>query len=88
MTKDKEIKLELRKLKLSAEIIKLQGDSLVVGRPVRILSDYNGQPYGRSRRSLKGETKTAERVVVDSQGIYLFLRDERVSIPIDEVEWL
>lgn len=88
MTKDKEIKLELRKLKLNAEIIKLQGDSLVVGRPVRILSDYNGQPYGRSRRSLKGETKTAERVVVDSQGIYLFLRDERVSIPVDEVEWL
>jgi hypothetical protein len=88
MTKDKEIKLELRKLKLNAEIIKLQGDSLVVGRPVRILSDYNGQPYGRSRRSLRGETKTAERVVIDSQGIYLFLRDERVSIPVDEVEWL
>jgi len=58
------------------------------GRPVRILSDYNGQPYGRSRRSLRGETRTAERLHITSRGISLFLREERVSISVDEVEWL
>jgi hypothetical protein len=85
---DKDIKRELKRLKLEAEILQLKADSLVIGRPVRILSDYNGQPYGRSRRSLRGETRTAERVHIDPHGIYLFLREERVSIPVDEVEWL
>jgi len=85
---DKDIKHELRRIKLDAEILQLRADTLVVGRPVRILSDYNGQPYGRSRRSLRGETRTAEHVHVDSRGIYLFLREERVSIPVEEVEWL
>ena len=85
---DKDIKHELRRIKLDAEILQLKADSLVIGRPVRILSDYNGQPYGRSRRSLRGETRTAERVHVDSRGIWLFLREERVSISVDEVEWL
>jgi hypothetical protein len=85
---DKQIKSELKRLKLDAEILQLKADALVIGRPVRILSDYNGQPYGRSKRSLKGETRTAERLHIDSHGIYLFLRDERVSIPADEVEWL
>ena len=85
---DKDIKHVLRRIKLDAEILQLRADTLVVGRPVRILSDYNGQPYGRSRRSLRGETRTAERVHVDSRGIWLFLREERVSISVDEVEWL
>ena len=53
MTKDKQIKSELKRLKLDAEILQLKADALIIGRPVRILSDYNGQPYGRSKRSLK-----------------------------------
>jgi hypothetical protein len=86
---DFDIKLELKKLKLDAEILQLRGNALVVGRPVRILSDYNGQPYGRSKRSLKGETRTAERVVIDPHwGVSLFLRGERLAIPANEVEWL
>jgi len=86
---DKQIKSELKRLKLDAEILQLRADALVIGRPVRILSDYNGQPYGRSKRSLRGETRTAERLVIDPHhGISLFLRDERLSIPVDEVEWL
>ena len=85
---DKDIKHVLRRIKLDAEILQLRADTLVVGRPVRILSDYNGQPYGRSRRSLRGETRTAERVYISSHGISLFLREERVSIPVDQVEWL
>ena len=85
---DKDIKMALRRLVLDAEIPQLKGDSLIIGRPVRILSDYNGQPYGRSRRSLRGETRTAERLHITSRGISLFLREERVSIPVDEVEWL
>ena len=89
MNRDQEIKHQLRRLKLDAEIMQLKADSLVIGRPVRILSDYNGQPYGRSKRSLRGETRTAERVHIDPHhGISLFLREERLSIPADEVEWL
>jgi hypothetical protein len=86
---DKEIKHQLRRIKLEAEIIRLKANALVIGRPVRIISDYNGQPYGRSRRSLQGETRTVERAHIDTHGATsLFLRDERLSIPVEEVEFL
>jgi hypothetical protein len=84
------MKRELRRLKLDAEILQLKADALVAGSPVRILSDYNGQPYGRSKRSLRGEKMIVERVSIDPcQGhISLWLRGERLSIGEEEVEWL
>jgi len=87
---DKDIKRELKRLKLDADILKLKADTLVIGRPVRILSDYNGQPYGKSRKSLKGTVMTVERVgTIDPHwGVSLFLRGERVAIREDEVEFL
>lgn len=86
---DWEVKFELKKLKLNAEILQLSADALVMGRSVRILSDYNGQPYGTSKPSLRGETRIVERVHIDTHlGFSLFLQGERVSIPTNEVEWL
>jgi hypothetical protein len=86
---DKSIKRELLSVFSEVKALQLKVDALVVGRPVRIMSDYNGQPYGRTRRSLRGETRTAERVHIDPHwGFSLFLRGERLSIKVDEVEWL
>jgi hypothetical protein len=84
------LKEELSKLLKDQVDLHQKANALVVGRPVRILSEYNGQPYGRSRRSMKGREMTVESVAsIDPHwGINLFLRGERVSIREKEVEWL
>jgi hypothetical protein len=42
-----------------------------VGKRVRVVSDFNGQPYGRSRASLRGQI-----LIIDSVHLY---DDGRVS---------
>jgi hypothetical protein len=85
-----DLKAELAKLLKDQANIQSRATALVIGRPVRIKSDYNGQPYGRSRKSMKGREMTVERVgTIDPHwGISLFLRGERVAIWESEVEWL
>jgi hypothetical protein len=85
-----DLKEELAKLLKEQADLQLRASALVTGRPVRILSDYNGQPYGRSRRSMKGREMTVERVgTIDPHwGISLFLRGERLAVWDKEVEWL
>jgi hypothetical protein len=85
-----DLKEELAKLVKAQNDLRMRATSLVIGRPVRILSDYNGQPYGRSRPSMKGREMTVERVgsIDPHWGISLFLRGERVAIWESEVEWL
>ena len=84
-----DLKKELANLVQKSKDLELELNALVIGRPVRIKSDYNGQPYGRSRRSMRGQVKTVERAQIDPHwGMSLFLRDERVSIWEKEVEWL
>ena len=85
-----DLKEELAKLVKAQDDLRMRATSLVIGRPVRIISDYNGQPYGRSRKSMKGREMTVERVgsIDPHWGISLFLRGERVAIWESEVEWL
>lgn len=85
-----DLKEELAKLVRDQADLRLRADALVVGRPVKIVSDYNGQPYGRSRKSMRGKVMTVERIgSIDPQwGISLFLRGERVSVWENEIEWL
>ena len=85
-----DLKEELAKLVREQDDLRMRASALVTGRPVRILSNYNGQPYGRSRKSMKGREMTVERVgsIDPHWGISLFLRGERVAIWEKEVEWL
>ena len=55
---------------------------------MRILSDYNGQPYGASRKSLKGTVQTAIGGSLDGADVTLFLEDHRAGIFMSEVEFL
>jgi hypothetical protein len=85
----KDIKVELARLRQGVKTLSQMADLLVMDKQVRILSDYNGQPYGRSRCSLRGQIMTVERAHIDPHwGVFLFLRGERVLIREDEVEWL
>lgn len=58
------------------------------GKQFRVLSNYNGQPYGRSKKSMKGEIFTVESIGFDNEGAYIFPKDHRLAISISEVEFL
>lgn len=63
--------------------------ALVKGRKIRITSNWNGQPWGRSKPKKTGHVYTVRSGSLDPQwGIYLWLEGERLSIRENEVEWL
>ena len=71
---------------------KLAEDALV-GSFVRVTSDHNGQPYGRSRKSWKGDVCRIKMVHVDARHGTIQLVLERHEygecfIPGDEVEFV
>lgn len=47
--------------------------SAIVGRVVRVMSNYNGQPYGRSRKSLKGLEAKVHSAIVEFGKVYIWL---------------
>lgn len=62
-------------------------ESMLKGRSIRIVSDYNGQPYGSSKPSLCGQECVVEQVNFDMQwGISLKLKNHSLYIKLDEVE--
>ena len=63
-----------------------------VGRTVKVLSDHNGQPYGRSKKSWKGETAIVKHVLIDTTVWEVLLtlsgHEYECMIPADEVEFV
>lgn len=85
---DADTKRELLRLLTAAKEIQLKLDALVAGRTVKVLSNYNGQPYGRSRRALTGQTLTIERCHIDTySGLSFAVEEYRPFIREDEIEW-
>lgn len=61
----------------------------IIGRQAKIISDFNGQPVGSSRKSLRGKIITIKAVSVDSWGCDLWDGNfEHCYIPSREVEFL
>ena len=63
----------------------------VAGKKVTILSNFNGQPHGRSRKSLKGSVQTVKRASFDGGSLWLWLEDGGqcwCAIGFEEVEFL
>jgi hypothetical protein len=58
------------------------------GRLVRVISDHNGQPYGRSKPSWRGQERRITDVHVDAYYVELSLdgHEYECFIPADEVE--
>lgn len=67
-------------------------EEALVGRLVRVMSDHNGQPFGRSRKSWRGEMARIKHVHIDvHNGISLGLEGHEYGecfIPADEVEFV
>ena len=60
---------------------------LLVGKQVIIQSDYNGQPYGSSRKSRKGDMVTIREAYIEGscRSVTIFINDERIGLGLDEV---
>jgi len=61
---------------------------MMVGRKVKILSDFNGQPYGTSKKSLKGKILTVKMVTANYADVQVLLEGEKLFIPVEEVEFM
>lgn len=82
-----------RECKIVSEKIQQMHDrvsEMAVGRKARIISDFNRQPYGTSKKSLKGKIVTVKMTAVDEHDCYIWIGPSisNVFIPIDEVEFL
>lgn len=59
------------------------------GREIMITSDYNGQPSGRSKKSLKGTKTKIRYFYFDGHGdLYVFIEGRELSLSIDEFEFV
>ncbi len=68
-------------------------EGALVGKFVRVISDHNGQPFGRSRKSWKGEVRRIKTVHIEARHatIQLVLEGHECGecfIPGDEVEFV
>jgi hypothetical protein len=79
----------------SMELIRRVAQSIeqsLIGSWVRVTSEHNGQPFGRSRKSWKGQVCRIKSVYIDLQnGIRLVLEEHEYGeclIPADEVEFV
>lgn len=74
-------------LDISREINKLNRDLelLCVGQEITITSNYNGQPYGRSRPSQKWNKTTIEGVRALGDCVWFSIKSEDLSLSLDEV---
>lgn len=83
-----EITRELKTAVLKIAKINQDAKELIQGREMKILSDYNGQPYGSSKPSLKGKIFRVESVSIEGDGCQLLPKGMYVYLPIEEVEIL
>ncbi len=67
----------------------LEAQEEVLGRRVRITSDYNGQPHGHSSKSLRGVVRRIQTIHFDMQeGVSFKLEGYGLFIRMEEVEFI
>ena len=59
-----------------------------IGKKFRVLSNYNGQPYGRSRKSKKGQIFTVDWIGFDDGKAFISPKEERLCLGLDEIEFI
>lgn len=61
--------------------------NILVGRSIKILSDYNGQTYGKSKPSLKGKIKVIAHVSITDCRLYVAIEGFLYSCGLEIEEW-
>jgi len=72
--------------------LKAEIDWLLKDQRVTVVSNYNGQPYGRSKKPITGQTVTIKRThLTEWMGpkIHIFIDDRRYrcSLNLDEIKF-
>ena len=83
----------LQTINLHLSAIKLHSESIrkaLEGKRYKIISDFNGQPYGHSKPSLKGKVFVVRGVVVDEyEDVSVWNGNiDHCFINLDEVEFI
>ena len=60
----------------------------LIGWSIKIISNYNGQPVGRSRPSLKGQTRIIKHVFFAHSEFHYFIEDELCALSSDDFEFI
>jgi hypothetical protein len=63
-------------------------DSFCVGKRVKIISNYNGQPHGRSKPPLTGRIFEVEYVSTNDSEIQFGLKGQNLFVRLHEVEFV
>jgi hypothetical protein len=81
-------KEEIMKLHQKAKDLEDDANVYLKGRKVRIISTYNGQPHGTSKKPLTGQVFTIKRIYFDHREPGLFLEGQDLSLGLSEVEFI
>lgn len=82
--------VQLQILINKAKDLQNKAEVLVKGKRVKIVSNYNGQDYGRSKPALTGQIFEVTSIHIDGlhRGGWLFIKGQRLGLGFDEVEWV
>jgi len=89
--RDANLKAALAKHVRHVQSINDDANRALKGVRVRIVSDYNGQPYGRSKPSLKGTICTVDSVSIDDNRAHIFLKEYlygHPSVGLNDIEFI
>ncbi len=84
----RDLEKKVEKLREQEKVYTDRAKNLLTNREVRITDEYfNGQPYGRSRRKLKGTTARVWHVGFQADArLTVMLNDYREPLEIDGIE--
>jgi len=86
---DGHTRAEVEKRLEAIRVLKGEIDFMLKDQQVTIVSNYNGQPYGRSRRPLTGQIariKSADLSEYMGPRITVFIEGERVGLRMDAIK--
>lgn len=88
MSTNQEIMNKLKSIQAKIESLEQEANELVAGRKARIISDYNGQPYGHSKFSMKGKIIKINNIVFDGYFTCFSGEGLRVGISFSDIEFI
>lgn len=79
-TVDKQAHADLTRLGREHKALVREAAKIVKGRQARVVSNFNGQPYGSSRKPLTGQCLLIEGACLNDDGsVSLYTLDPRVN---------
>lgn len=85
---DEKLRNQLQDLNQVAISLEDKAGKLAKGKWVEVTSDFNGQPFGRSKKSLRGKQFQVRTVILDRHGVTLWIGKELLACRITDVRFM